>query len=199
MFESGAGQSVRRSIRAAEEAKVPTYLCCRTCFLFSWGASFRVVAERYPFFWRCVCPSPCGMRVVSAFISRCPPYHTSCASAEKQKGCGRFHDWRLALRLLESMEEEGLLASDKNYIAALRACGSGEAEIAGILLEMMRKQGLELDLTGRAAALVAFGRGGRADKALALMDDMRENGPSPTREWLMVSSNVFILSKLPWR
>ncbi len=94
------------------------------------------------------------------------------------------------------MEEEGLLASSKNYIAALRACGRGEAEIAGILLEMMRKQGLELNVAGRAAALVAFGRGGRADKALALMDDMRESGPPPTREWMVVLSNVFILSQL---
>lgn len=99
-------------------------------------------------------------------------------------GSGRFHDWRLALRLLESMEAEGLLATKKNYVAALRACGRGEAEVAEIFLEMMRKQRVELDAAGRAAALVAFGRGGRADKALALMDEMRESGPSPTREWI---------------
>lgn len=99
-------------------------------------------------------------------------------------GCGRFHDWRLALRLLESMKAEGLLATKKNYVAALRACGRGEAEVAEIFLEMMRKQRVELDAAGRAAALVAFGRGGRADKALALMDEMRESGPSPTREWI---------------
>lgn len=97
------------------------------------------------------------------------------------------------------MEEEGLLATRKNYIAALRACGGGEAEIAGILLEMMRKQGVELDVAGRAAALSAFGRGGRVDKALALMGDMRENGPPPTREWMMVLANVFGLSKFLWR
>ena len=94
------------------------------------------------------------------------------------------------------MAEEGLLATGKNYVAALRACGRGEAEIAGILLEMMGKQGIELDIAGRAAALVAFGRGGRADKALALMDDMRENGPPPTREW-MVLFDVALLVFIP--
>lgn len=97
-------------------------------------------------------------------------------------GCGRFHDWRLALRLLESMKAEGLLATTKNYVAALRACGRGEAEVAEILLEMMRKQSVELDAAGRAAVMVAFGRGGRADKALALMDDIRANGPPPNRK-----------------
>lgn len=99
-------------------------------------------------------------------------------------GCGRFHDWRLALRLLESLEAEGLLVAKKHYVAALRACGRGEAEVAGLLVEMMRKRSVELDAAGRAAALVAFGRGGRADKALALMDDMRTNGPPPSREWM---------------
>lgn len=101
-------------------------------------------------------------------------------------GCGRFHDWRLALRLLESMKSEGVMATKKNYVAALRACGRGEAEVAEILLEMMRNQRVELDIVGRAAAVVAFGRGGRADKALALMDDMRKNGPPPNREWIVL-------------
>lgn len=97
-------------------------------------------------------------------------------------GCGRFHDWRLALRLLESMKSEGVTATNKIYVAALRACGRGEAEIAGMLLEMMSRNGAELDVAGRAAAMVAFGRGGRADKALALMDDMRKYGPPPNCE-----------------
>lgn len=98
-------------------------------------------------------------------------------------GCGRFHDWRLALRLLESMKSEGVTPTKKMYVSSLRACGRGEAEVAEIFLEMMRNRRVELDVVGRAAAMVAFGRGGRADKALGLMDEMRKNGPSPNREW----------------
>lgn len=105
-------------------------------------------------------------------------------------GCGRFHDWRLALRLLESMRSEGVVPTTKNYAASLRACGRGEAEVAEVLLEMMRTQRVELDVVGRAAAVVAFGRGGRVDKALALMDDMRNNGPSPNRECACVRVRV---------
>lgn len=96
--------------------------------------------------------------------------------------CGRFHDWRMALRLIESMKLDGIPVTKKIYSASLAACGRGEAEIAEILLEMMRSQGVELDDVGRAHALVAFGRGSRPDKALALMDDIRENGSPPNRE-----------------
>ncbi|CAN0519590.1 unnamed protein product, partial [Ectocarpus sp. 8 AP-2014] len=74
--------------------------------------------------------------------------------------CGRFHDWRMALRIIESMKIDGIPATKKIYAAALAACGRGEAEIAEILLEMMRSQGVELDDVGRSHALVAFGRGG---------------------------------------
>lgn len=99
-------------------------------------------------------------------------------------GCARFHDWRLAMRLLEAMKSEGIPPTRRIYGAALRSCDRGEAEVAQVLLDMMQRQGVDLDAFGTAKVILAFGRGGRADKALALMDGMRKTGPPPNREFI---------------
>lgn len=98
-------------------------------------------------------------------------------------GCGRFHEWRLAMRLLELMRSENISPTRKIFNSALRACGSGEAEVAEIFLEMSKRNGIDADASGCAMAIVAFGRGGRVDKALALLDRMRKSGPPPNGEW----------------
>lgn len=99
-------------------------------------------------------------------------------------GCASFSNWRMAMRLLESMEIDGILPTRQIFNAALRACGCGEAEVASVLLEMMRRQGIEADTFGCVSAMIAFGRGGRMDKVLALMDDMRQREMPPNRELL---------------
>lgn len=97
-------------------------------------------------------------------------------------GCGAFGEWRMAMRLLELMEAAGLLPTRKIYNGALRACHGGEAEVAALLMDKMGRQGVDRDVFGCAAAIEAFGKGGRVDKALALMEDMRRHGPLPNRE-----------------
>lgn len=97
--------------------------------------------------------------------------------------CGRKKDWRAALKLLEAMKGDGILPTKKIFNAALKACSDGEAEVAVVMLEMIGRQGLELDDLLCASAIVALGRGKRADKALAIFEGMRKSGPPPNREY----------------
>lgn len=97
-------------------------------------------------------------------------------------GCARCCDWRTALRILEAMQADGVSPTRDMYKFALGACVQGEAEGASLMLSMMQSQGLERDADICTAAMVAFGKGRRADKAVALMDDMVKQGPRPSGE-----------------